>query len=505
MKKIYKNVIRSLRKNSGLKLLDLMIIGGGVTGCAAAREASKYNLKTVLIEKEADVAEGISKANSGVLHAGFNVRPETLKARFNLEGLKLCPALAEELDVDYRICGKLVVGTGDADLPYLNGLLEQGQKNNCRGLSIIGAERIRELEPGVSGKWALLSESTGIISPFQFTIALAENAAANGVDFRLNTEVISITPLPRGGFSVGTSDGRQTECRWLINAAGLNAADIKSLTEEHTPQVYPCRGEYYITDKTAGSLINMAVYPVPPADGSGLGVHLTPTCNGNILIGPSADYIADNEDTSNTRAVMRQLKKEAEELLPGLAGTTYIKNYSGIRPKLFSPDSGRTFADFEIEESARFPGMINLIGIESPGLTSAPAIAKYIFNEIIGEREELHPNPAFNPRRNGIIRTSRLESKELAALVKTNPEYAEIICRCEQISRAEILQAIRNPLGAVSLAAIKKRTYSMMGRCQSGFCLPKIIDILSKETGIEPEKIIKCSAGSEVLMEKQNR
>ena len=483
-------------------MFDLIIIGGGVVGCAAAREASKYNLKTALFEREADVAEGISKANSGVLHAGFNVRPGSLKARFNVEGLALCPALAEELDVDYRICGKMVVGTSDSDLPYLNRLLDQGKANGCSGLSIIGTERIRELEPGVSGKWALLSESTGIISPFKLTVALAENAAENGVEFTLNAEVISVRPLPGGGFSVRTADGECAECRWLINAAGMGAADMKSLVEEHDSSVYPCRGEYYITDKTYGSLLNMAVYPVPPTDGSGLGVHLTPTCNGNILIGPSADYIDDGEDTANTAPVMRQLKKEAGELFPALADASYIKNYSGIRPKLFNGGSGENFADFEIAESKKYPGMINLIGIESPGLTSAPAIAAHLFNEIIGGREKLTPNPEFNPQRMGIIRTSKLEEQQLAGLVEEEPDYAEIICRCEQISRAEIIQAVRNPLGAVSLAAVKKRTYAMMGRCQSGFCLPKVIDIISRETGLSPEKIIKTGAGSEVLMEE---
>ena len=437
-------------------MYDLIVIGGGIVGCAIAREASKYKLKTALLEKEPDVAEGISKANSGVLHAGFNVRPGSLKARFNVEGLKICRSIAEELDVKYRISGKLVVGTADEDLPYLKGLLEQGEKNNCSGLSIIGRDRIKELEPGVSGKWALLSKSTGIITPFQFTIALAENAAQNGVEFRLNTEVSSITPLPEGGFRLTTVGGQFFDCRKIANSTGMHAGQVKSLIEEHEAETFPCRGEYYITDKTDAGLINMAIYPVPPADGSGLGVHLTPTCNGNILIGPSADYINDPDDTANTRAVMKRLKREAEELLPGLAGTTYIKNYSGMRPKLFASGSGTSFADFIIEESSRYRGMINLIGIESPGLTSAPAIAKYVIEELIGSSEKLQPKPSFNPERKAIIRTADLTREELAVLAASDPYYAEIICRCEQISRAEILQAINNPLGAVTLGAIKK-------------------------------------------------
>ncbi|MBI9107415.1 MAG: NAD(P)/FAD-dependent oxidoreductase [Spirochaetales bacterium] len=478
---------------------DLIIIGGGVVGCALAREASKYKLKTALFEKEPDVAEGISKANSGVLHAGFNIRPGSLKARFNLEGLSMCPPLAEELNVDFRITGKLVVGKTDGDLPYLRNLLSQGKKNGCSGLSIIGHERIRRLEPGVSARWALLSESTGIISPFQLTIALAENAAANGVDFFLNSEVRALIPLQGGGFRLTTKTGITADCGGIVNSAGMHAAGIKSLIEEHETLTYPCRGEYYITDKADGHLLSMPVYPVPPADGSGLGVHLTPTCNGNILIGPSADYLADAEDTATTSEVMRQLKKEAAELFPTLKDVVFIKNYAGNRPKLFDSGSGLSFADFIIEESEKFPGMINLIGIESPGLTSAPAIAKYVIEDLVSRRIDLRKNPAFIGEHRGIIRTEGLSDEQLSALIADNPDYGEIICRCEGISRAEIIQAINNPLGALSLNAIKKRTYSMMGRCQSGFCLPKIAAILCEETGIAPEEIIKFTAASQVL------
>ena len=483
--------------------VDLLIIGGGVTGAAAAREASKYKLRTLLIEKEPDAAEGISKANSGVLHAGFNVRPGSFKARFNVEGLKMCPPLAEELGVDCRITGKLVVGRSDYDLAYLKRLLEQGEANGCSGLSIIGSEEIRRREPGTGGKFALLSESTGIISPFGFTIALAENAAENGVQFMLNTAVTGIAPLPGGGFSVTAvnNSGQTVEIisRFLVNSAGMQAAAVKSLIEEHDTEIYPCRGEYYITDKEDGRLLGMPIYPVPPADGSGLGVHLTPTTNGNILIGPSADYLDDGEDLANTAGVMAQLKREACGLMPELEGRVFIKSYAGMRPKLFTKESGAGFADFIIEESEKFPGMVNLIGIESPGLTSAPAIAVHVVRELIGSRTDLQENPSFNPEHRTIKRSAKLSQEELGKLSAADPAYSEIICRCEMVSRAEIMQAVRNPLGAVSLSAVKKRTYSMMGRCQSGFCLPRIIDIIHRETGIPVDEILKGSAGSEVL------
>ncbi len=499
---------------------DLAIIGGGVTGSAIAREASKYKLKTILIEKEPDVAEGISKANSGVLHAGFNVRPDSLKARFNVEGLKLCPVIAEELNVDYRITKKLVVGNSSDDLKYLKKLLEQGRQNSCSGLSIIGRDEILKHEPLAKAKWALLSESTGIICPFSFTIALAESAAKNGVEFRLNTEVTDITPINGEGFRINTrkttlpqktntkaaADPAPTsaaetniDCRFLINAAGMNSARIKSMVETHNVEIYPCRGEYYVTDKECGSLLSMPIYPVPPADGSGLGVHLTPTTNGNILIGPSADYLDDGEDLANTADVMAQLKKEAFELMPQLKESSFIKNYSGMRPKLFTKESGKVFADFIIEESEQFPGMINLMGIESPGLTSAPAIAKYVIEELVGSKCYLYEDHTYNPQPNPIIRTQKLDDRQFEALAASAPAYNEIICRCEQVSRAEIIQAINNPLGALSLSAVKKRTYAMMGRCQSGFCLPRIIDIIHEETDLQPEKIVKSIGGSYIL------
>jgi glycerol-3-phosphate dehydrogenase len=480
-------------------IYDLIIIGGGVVGCAIAREASKYKLKTALFEKEPDVAEGISKANSGVLHAGFNARPGSLKARFNVDGLKLCSPLAEELDVEYRITGKLVVGKTDEDLPYLRKLLEQGEANECSGLSIIGEKQIRSIQSGIEAKWALSSSSTGIISPLQFTVALAENAAENGVEFRLNSAVTGITALTGGGFRVTTSDGHTADCCRLVNSTGMYGGDVKSLIETHDRKTYPCRGEYYITDKEDGKLLNLPIYPVPPTDGSGLGVHLTPTCNGNILIGPSADYIDESDDTATTADVMTQLKKEAAELLPSLKNSAFIKNYAGMRPKLFNKNSEVNFADFIIEESEQFPGMINLIGIESPGLTSAPAIAVHVIENLIGTSMDLVPNKSFIPERRGIPRTSRLSDAELSTLIAEDPDYGEIICRCEHISRAEILRAINNPIGARSLNAIKKRTYSMMGRCQSGFCLPKIIAILCEELGRRPEEIIKFSEDSAML------
>jgi len=458
-------------------LFDICIIGGGVVGCALARELTRYQLKILLLEKSDDVAEGISKANSGVIHSGFNIKPGTLKARLNVEALGFYPKLAHDLDVPYKLNKKMVIGNTEAELGKLKSLLSQGLANRVPGLSIISEKQIQTLEPEISAKYALFSEKTAIISPTEFTIALAENACCNGASILLNSEVMEIHKNPSGYFSIKTSNNTYTS-KIVINSAGLNADAVASMVGEYEVKISPCRGEYYILDKGAADLLNMSVYPVPPADGSGLGVHLTPTVHGNVLIGPSAEYINDKYDVSNTAEVMETLKKEAFQILPRLREIPFIKNYSGIRPKLFSRTSEKTFEDFIIEEHPSAENFINLIGIESPGLTASPAIARYVIEELISNKIDLKENKNFQSQRKGIKRIKSLSVDEINSLIGQNPDYGKIICRCEQISKGELLEAINNPLGAKSLSAIKKRTHATAGRCQSGFCLPQIIDLM---------------------------
>ena len=506
---------------------DIAIIGGGVIGCAIARELSKYTFKTILIEKGSDVAEGISKANSGVIHAGFNVRSGTLKARLNNEGVFELPKLADELGLEYRICKKLVVAKDDIEKDYLTKLFEQGQKNKTPGLSIIDGKTIQQLEPNVNPshvvsdfsnafrknktatlsknqkylryKWALYSEFTGIITPYLLAIALAENAFKNGVDILLNTKVHDITRNPDCSFTIKGVDGEICRSRWVINCAGVNSDSIAGILEPSPKKIYPCRGEYFIFDKNAEIELNMAVYPVPPKDGSGLGVHLTPTLNGNILVGPSADYINDGDDLANSKTVMDILKKEAFELMPAMKKYSFIKNFSGMRPKLFNSKNGQNTADFYIKESEKISKFINLIGIESPGLTSAPAIAKYVIENIIANKEKLIKNKRFDGSWNPIERTVDLSFDEISQLIKKDPNYGEMVCRCEQVSKGEIIRAINNPFGVKTLNGIKKRTHSMMGRCQSGFCLSRISKILIDEYNIAPDHVVKNRKESNIF------
>ena len=482
---------------------DILIIGGGVVGCAIARELSRYTLDVLLLEKEGDVAEGTSKANSGVVHAGFNVRPGSLKARFNIEGLSHFPAICDELGVPYRLTKKMVVAKDESERPYLEKLLEQGRKNGCRGLSIIGGNAIRAIEPDLRGEYALFSELTAVISPAEFTIALAEIACRNGVDFRFNSPVTAIRRIG-ARYEVVVADGTAHEADLVVNAAGLYSDKILSMVEVHDRSIHPCRGEYFVLDRVDPGFLKTAVYPVPPADGRGLGIHLTPTTEGNIIIGPSAEYIEERDDLATTAEVMDTLKREALELLPKLRDVAFIRAYAGIRPKLFVAGGASTFEDFIIEESRENPGFISLIGIESPGLTSAPAIAEYIAREFVEPKKRLAPRPDAATRRPAPVRVSELDAGELARACKRNPDFGEIVCRCNHISRAEIKAALDNPLGARTLSAIKKRSHAMMGRCQAGFCLPKILEIMTEEYGMDPASVVANAPGSYMVTDYED-
>ena len=478
---------------------DIVIIGGGVIGCAIARELSLSSLKVALLEKESDVAEGTSKANSGVVHAGFNVKHGSLKARFNIEGAARFPSICEELGVPYRLTKKLVVAKDRSELPYLEKLLEQGNKNGCRGLSIIAGPAIQAVEPDVRGEFALYSERTAVISPAEFTIALAEVAHTNGVEFRFNTEVVSIS---RTGsiYEVGAADGAVYATAIVINAAGLYSDRILSLVEAHDRSTHPCRGEYFVLDRVEENFLRTAVYPVPPADGRGLGIHITPTTEGNIIIGPSAEYIQDCGDLATTKTVMETLKREAIELMPKLREVAFIRSYSGIRPKLFVAGGASTFEDFVIEESRANPGFVSLIGIESPGLTSAPAIAEYVTREFVAPKMRLVPNPRAVTFRRAPPRIADMTADELARAYGADPDYGEIVCRCNHVSKAEIKAALDNPLGTRTLSAVKKRTHAMMGRCQSGFCLPKLLEIMTEEYAMDPASVVLNTPDSNMVV-----
>lgn len=455
---------------------DVIVVGAGVVGSAIARELSRYQLSVLLLDKHCDVAMETSGRNSGVAHAGFYVPTGTLKAKLNVRGHAMLPALCKELGVPYIECGKIVTAKEEDEREYLYKLKETGDKNGCRKLKIIGRDEIKKLEPNINGIEALYSPLTAILDPFILTIALAENAQKNGVEVKLNTEVLAINN--GDGFIVETNRGKYY-AEYVVNSAGLYADKIAEMVGINDYVIYPCRGEYHILDKSKRNLINGAVYPVPPKELGGLGIHLTPTTDGNIMLGPSAEYLDERDDYSNTAAVMDQLFQESFEFLPKISRKDIIKSFAGIRPKLISKGSKKP-ADFVIEESRKVPGFINLIGIESPGLTAAPAIAEMVV-EIINKKKPLKKKTFFDPTRKPQIRFADCSPEEKSRLIKENPDYGVVVCRCQTVTKKEVMDALNNPLGAKSIQSIAKRCRATFGRCQGGFCIPKIVELMEEE------------------------
>jgi len=476
---------------------DVMIIGAGGVGCAVARELSRYKLNITVLEKECDVAGGISGRNSAVVHAGFNNVPGSLMAKLCVEGNQGFEALCSELDVPYKKTGKLLVAFDENDMESLRGVLAQGEANGCKGLRLVGADEMKDLAPGIGGIGGMYSPETAVFDPFLYCIALAENALANGVRFRFNSEVISIGRESSSGFVVKTAGGSESGCRLLINCAGLGSGRISEMAGGPAYRLYPCRGEYFILDKVADDLLSMPVYPAPRKGIGGLGVHLTPTTAGNIIIGPSAEYISQIDDLSCTKPVMDGLYAEAKALLPAIERKMIIGSYAGIRPKLAPPEEGG-YRDFVIKEEENCPGLVNLIGIESPGLTASMPAARMV-RRIIGDRMPLEEKDDFVATRKAPVRFRDLSEEEQAELIREDPEYGEVICRCQKVTKREIRNAIENPFGARSISAIKYRAWATTGRCNGGYCLTRIVDMLIHEYGMKPEEITYRSAGSEMF------
>ncbi len=477
---------------------DVIIIGAGGIGCAVARELSRYELNITVLEKECDVAGGISGRNSAVVHAGFNNRPGSLMAKLCVRGNQGFETICRQLDVPYQKTGKLLVAFDEEDLEILRGIIAQGEANGCRGLHLVDQAELQRLMPGVGGIGGMLSSETAVFDPFLYCIALAENALQNGARFVFNSEVVGIDRASSDArFTVQTADGRQYRASYLINCAGLYSDRIAEMAGIHDYRIYPCRGEYFILDKIADELLPLPVYPAPKAGIGGLGVHLTPTTAGNIIIGPSAEYIDDRTDLACTAEVMEQLFAEAKALLPALDRRQIIGSYAGLRPKLTLPKEGG-YKDFVIQEESSCPGLINLIGIESPGLTASVPIAEMVA-DIIAKQKPLHEKSNFVEGRKRPPRLRDLDETQQAALIAEDPEYGEIICRCQKVSKREIRNAIENPLGARSISAIKYRAWATTGRCNGGYCLTRIVDMLVREYGMKPEEITYRSAGSELF------
>lgn len=477
-------------------MYDVAIIGAGVTGSAIARELSRYQLRICVIEKEEDVCDGTSKANSAIIHAGFDAEPGTLKATLNVRGNELMTTLSKELDIPFRRNGSLVVCTKEQSREGLEHLLEKGKANGVPDLQILEREQLLAMEPNLSDDvtCALYAPTGGIVCPFHMTMAFAENACTNGVSFFLNTKVTFIEKTGDGyrihTVHTDTSEEELFEARLIVNAAGVYADTLNNMVSEHKLHITARKGEYVLLDKSAGSHVSHTVFQLPSAMGKG--VLVTPTIHGNLLVGPTAVDVEDKEAVNTTAEGLASLSATCARSVKNVPLRQVITSFAGLR----AHEDGD---DFVIGEAPDAKGFFNVAGIESPGLSSAPAIA-----ELVGKMvtDILHPDsdPAFVGTRKGILHPDSLSMEERNELIRKHPEYGNIICRCEMITEGEIMDAIHRPLGARSLDGVKRRTRAGMGRCQAGFCSPRTMEILEREVPESMFAITKCGVGSNIIV-----
>ena len=518
---------------------DIAIIGAGVTGAAIARELSKYNLKVCVLEAHSDVCEGTSKANSGITHAGFDAHPGSLKAKLNAAGAKKMEALSKQLDFPYKRNGAMVIVFRDEEIPELKRLAKQSIENTVGELQIIDGDEARKLEPALSSdvRAALLINQSGIVCPFNLTIALAENAATNGVEFRLNTKVVDITQTTKQSHENECEQGfelkleykpplhmrteaqmklpldsdeliekQSISAKMVINAAGvygdaihnivIDSSDVDPVKVQQRENIIPRRGEYCLYDKEYGNFVQRTIFQVPTKLGKG--VLVTPTVHGNLMIGPNAVDLEDKEDNTTSQMGSEEVLEKAKKSLNVMPPSSkIITSFAGIR-------AHRPEDDFLIEELENVSGFIDVIGIESPGLSCAPAIGEYVL-EIVKESAsrtgcfELVEKSDWKAERKAYRTLSDLSMDERGEMIKSNPSYGEMVCRCEEVSEGELEDAINRPLGATTLDGLKRRVRPGSGRCQAGFCTPKMIEILAKNLGCTVDRITKSGGESYIL------
>lgn len=470
-------------------MYDVVIIGAGVTGCAIARELSRYQVNACVIEKCEDVCCGTSKANSAIVHAGFDAAEGSLMAKLNVQGNEMMEQLSKDLDFPFRRNGSLVVCMNEEDLPGLQTLYDRGVKNGVKDLRILNKEEVLEMEPNLSEQvaGALYAPTGGIVCPFNLTIALAENANVNGVEFKFDTEVKDIKAA-EGYYTIETNQGT-IESKYVVNAAGVHADIIHNMVSEKKITIVPRRGDYCLLDKTAGKHVSKTIFPLPTKLGKG--VLVSPTVHGNLIVGPTAVDIEDKEGTNTTREGLDELISKAGMSVRDLPIRQVITSFAGLR----AHEAGHEFIIEEVEDAKQF---IDAAGIESPGLSSAPAIGVMVA-DMLRDKMGLAEKADFVATRKGLLNPAELSLEERNALIKEKPAYGTIICRCESITEGEIIDAIHRPVGAKSLDGVKRRTRAGMGRCQSGFCSPRTMEILERELKVAMEDITKSGGSSKIV------
>ena len=471
-------------------MYDVIIVGAGVSGAASARELSRCAARVCVLEKEEDVCCGTSKANSAIVHAGYDAAPGSLMAKLNVRGNALMGDLAKDLDIPFRRIGSLVVCLSEEDMPGLQALYDRGQANGVPDLRIIYHDELLQMEPNLSEETyaALYAPTAGIVCPFGLNIALAENAAMNGVEFHFDTEVQSLERRQGGGWILHTSQGSY-ETRLVVNAAGVYADSLHNMISSGKIHITPRRGDYCLLDKTTGSHVNHTIFPLPSKYGKGILV--SPTIHGNLLLGPTAIDVADPEATNTTADGLAQVLENAGRYVKEIPYKNVITSFAGLR----AHEDGHEFIIGEVPGAENF---IDCAGIESPGLTSSPAIGEMVA-EIVRSKLELSEKEHFISRRKGIMNPTQLPDGERQEWIRRHPAYGHIVCRCEHISEGEILDAIHRPLGARSLDGVKRRVRAGMGRCQGGFCSPRVMELLSRELDIPLEQITKRGGASTLL------
>ena len=468
---------------------DVAIIGAGVVGAAIARALGQYQLNTALIEAAEDVAMGASRANSAIVHAGYDCPPEKLEAALNVRGNVLMTSWCEELEVPLSRCGSLVIGFDDDDKNVIESLYQRGLTNGVPDMKLIDGDEARKLEPALSKAvtCALWAGTGGITCPYQLTVACAENARDNGCEWLLGSPVTRIEHCDNG-LIVHMND-RAIEAKYVINAAGVFADEIARMVGDDSFSIHPRKGEYMLMDRSA-TTVEKVIFQTPSALGKGILV--SPTVDGNCFAGPTALDIVDKRDNSTTDEGLAQLQQMSLKSVPDLNLRAVITSFAGIRAQ---PSTG----DFIIEPCKTQPRMIHAAGICSPGLTSAPAIAERICKLLNQSALDMPMRSDYNPRRPRIEMFREMNDEERRVAIAKNPNYAKVICRCETITEAEIIEAIRR--GARNVDAVKRRTRAGMGRCQGGFCGPRVMDILARELGIGLDEVTK-SGGNSWLVQK---
>lgn len=470
---------------------DVIVIGAGVIGAFVARNLSRYRLRCLVIEKSLDVGDGSSMANSAIVHSGYDPIPGTKKAVCNVAGNAMYDEIASDLEVPFRRIGSLTVAEDEEGVKTLQSLLDRAKQNNVPA-RIVYQDELRSIEPAISKEAlaALLCPTAGIVDPFLLVARAFENALDNGVKLRLGEEVTSIKRVD-GIYEVATSKGRYLS-KCVVNCAGLHSDEIANMVGSKGYRIIPKKGEYHVLDHF-GPFVRHTLFPLPSKKGKG--ILITPTTSSNYLVGPSSDPIEEKEDVSTDSPTLSQVVEKAKSLVKELPLSERVRVFSGVRASI---EGG----DFIIEEDEGNPGFINLVGIDSPGLASAPYIGKIAVEELLSRRIKLVENPSYNPKVRHYVRPSLLSLSERNALIEANPDYGRIVCTCEKVSLAELEDILSRSLPCLTIKAMKKRSRAGFGKCQGGFCQAKVLMLLSKKLGIKPEEVLYDGPNSNILMEE---